>query len=343
MRKAFTLIEMLVVIAIIAILAALLMPAIARARKEAWKAACVSNVHQVGLYVQSYRTDNKLGQLAPVGLPMLRYDYGRAPSWAVDVGNQGGDGTTDWAYDSSLSIARLYPAYADTPEVFRCPAMDSPVEFTQADPAGMTMDFDGNANTAEYRFETNIQYGLQTDLGQLNDPDYLIDPHVPLQSRTARVIYGDGPDLEHLRTVIQIAPGALPPDLSKIANHEYGAVVLSYDLHASFWRFSDVWGRLGNPELLEALGALTNPVQMDSDVYADNDWNANGDYDDDNLADCNLGNCIDLGAPGPPPTTNQDLWWAGPGDNAYIPPGFVYTPYAPAPAYVPNYDVDPVD
>ena len=58
MKRAFTLIEMLVVSAIIAILAALLLPVLNRAKHAAQQSVCVSNVRQLNLAVHMYADEH---------------------------------------------------------------------------------------------------------------------------------------------------------------------------------------------------------------------------------------------------------------------------------------------
>jgi prepilin-type N-terminal cleavage/methylation domain-containing protein/prepilin-type processing-associated H-X9-DG protein len=85
-RRAFTLIELLVVIAIIAILAAILFPVFARARENARRASCLSNLKQIGLGIMMYAQDYD------DAYPMSQRDEGAGSSnWYADVQPYVGD------------------------------------------------------------------------------------------------------------------------------------------------------------------------------------------------------------------------------------------------------------
>jgi len=70
-HRAFTLIELLAVIAIIGILAALLLPALGRSQRAARTTACLSSLHQIGLALDLYIQENDDRFPACVMLPSM--------------------------------------------------------------------------------------------------------------------------------------------------------------------------------------------------------------------------------------------------------------------------------
>jgi len=123
-KKGFTLIELLVVIAIIAILAAILFPVFARAREQARKSSCLSNIKQLGLgmlmYVQDYdeRFPNGRyvagGAAGPLGDGNIVHN---GWAWMVDSNWRG-------QVPSQVYLRDIVNPYISNNQIWLCPSDD---------------------------------------------------------------------------------------------------------------------------------------------------------------------------------------------------------------------------
>src|ERR1035437_4958563 len=104
-KAAFTLIELLVVIAIIAILAAMLLPALAAAKRKAQRINCVNNLKEVGLAFRVWEGDN--GDQYPMAVGTAQ---GGAREFVAQNGNAGANGgfvATFLVMSNELSTPRI--------------------------------------------------------------------------------------------------------------------------------------------------------------------------------------------------------------------------------------------
>jgi len=113
--SGFTLVELLVVIAVMAILAALLLPALSGAKSKAQSISCLSNLKQLAVAAQAYTADNR--GLFVVNHPTNIPSAMATNSWVL--GNMQSD------YEATntlfLRLSKFFP-YANQLSVFHCPA-----------------------------------------------------------------------------------------------------------------------------------------------------------------------------------------------------------------------------
>ncbi len=192
--KGFTLVELLVVLAIILILIGLLLPAVGRARLYAWRATCVNNEHNMKLAFDLYATDND--DTLPPGF--VTGSQSQFMQW--DAANPGDpwDGQHYPVYSWADAIAE----YASSTDIFYCPAAEVYFDYEPL-PSGLrSVSWDEDPDTystanSDPQLLKTVQYAMNgcVDDDPVDDPN---DAAVP-SSNLGRGGYRDpeAPNVDH--------------------------------------------------------------------------------------------------------------------------------------------------
>lgn len=137
-RRGFTLIELLVVIAIIALLLSIILPSLKKAKQLTRRTVCLSNMRQMGIALECYRTEG--GEQLPASTCHLSDDQWQQ-YWLYTLGN-----------------------YAETSVLFRCPSDRSDHPFV--DWSAVTERPGSDVRWSSFGY--NIQLDAITATGQAN-------------------------------------------------------------------------------------------------------------------------------------------------------------------------------
>lgn len=222
-RAGFTLIELLVVIAIIAILAAILFPVFGRARENARRSSCQSNLKQIGLgvmqYIQDY--DEKYPISNNIGADMW-VTGGLIPA------NQGGYYDPSWNYGTWRH--EMQP-YVKSTQLFACPSNPSSrVGIVYRDSSGKTTAYpDGSYGANEFI----IQVGTINGQRSFSAAGLSAVALIPMIADCTATIFPDMARVLNANVTDNVLGVSATPDPSK-ARHLGGSNILFADGHVKY-------------------------------------------------------------------------------------------------------------
>ncbi len=224
---AFTLIELLVVIAIIAILAAILFPVFARARENARRASCQSNLKQIGLgimqYIQDY--DEKY--------PITNYSAGTIGAY-VPPGGFGND-----VYYNYGTWRYFIQPYLKSVQIFTCPSSKYPPSSTNPGIGYADVNYangqvyPGNSN---YGVNENVIYTGPDANGNRSFSAAGIGAValLPMVADASGHLFTDGARIINANTTSYYGAPAAPDE--SLARHLNGSNILFADGHVKFFQ-----------------------------------------------------------------------------------------------------------